>query len=263
MSNFDEDGFLHGSIERWILDLKKENPILVADAERLNRMCHQFLNERSVKLDDPMQLIVAVLFARIVELYQAVLILASRGMRSASALAFRALIEAYFHFCAIRDDEKYLEEFLDQFHVDRHRLGGGIARSESKGLAELREYFTAERVEGAKRAKEEAGAKKITTEAAAKRGGNEGIYRTAYALLSAEVHTSVRSLESDLEWDEELQMIKSLRYGPDGHDFVRSVGLSTILLCEVYEGTCRAFSEEVPSEVEEMRRRHTKLLESA
>ena len=254
----DTNGFLIGQIKIWTQDLKETNAVLVADGESLNRMCHEFIGGRTVDLSEPRQLVGAVLFVRIVEIYQAVLVLASLGMRSASAIEFRALIEAYFHFCAIRDDDDYLDDFLDQFHIDKHRLASGIANSESEGIAELREFFTSDRVDEAKKEKEDAGAKKITTAEAAKRGGNEGIYRTAYALLSAEVHTSARSLESHLIWSSEEKKIQGFRYGPDGKDFVRTVGLSIILMCTVYEGICEFFSEIVPKEIEEIRAKYTK-----
>lgn len=256
----DINGFLRGQIEVWTQELRESNAVLLAYGESLNRMCHEFLSGRIVELSEPKKLVGAVLFARIVEIYQAVFVLASLGMRSASAVEFRALIEAYFHFCAIRDDDDYLDDFLDQFHVDKHRLAAGIANSESAGLAELREIFTSDRVDAAKEEKEQAGAKKITTAEAAKRGGNEGMYRTAYALLSAEVHTSARSLESHLIWNNEEKMIQGFRYGPDGKEFARTVGLSMILMCTVYEGICEFFSESVPSEIEEIRTKYTKNL---
>ena len=260
MPVLDEDGFLQGSVDNWVRKHRASYQAFVSDAETLNRICHGFLSGRSIALDNPRQLVVSVLFVRMMELYQSVLLLTFRGMRSASAVSFRALIEAYFHFEAIRDDEWYLDEFLDQFHVDRYRLASGIAKSESEGLAELREYFTTDRIEAAKRDKEAAGAKKITTETAAKRGGNEGIYRTVYALLSAEVHTSARSLESHLVWDDESQSISGFRYGPDECNYAKQVGLSIVLLSNAFEEVCRVFEEACVSDVQEIKdRQHERL----
>jgi hypothetical protein len=260
MPVLDEDGFLQGAVANWIYENRTRFQGFVNDAEALNRICHEFMIGRSIALDNPRQLVVSVLFVRMIELYQSVLLLTFRGMRSASAVCFRALIEAYFHFEAIRNDESYLNEFLDQFHVDRVRVASGIARSESEGLAELRDHFTTERLQAAKRDKEAAGAKKLTTEAAAKRGGTEGIYRTAYALLSAEVHTSARSLESHLVWDDESESISGLRYGPDEGNYAKQVGLSIVLLSGAFEEVCRVFEEPCSSIVHEIKdRQHARL----
>jgi len=255
MPVLDKNGFLGGSIDKWICEHRTSHQTFVRDAEALNRICHEFFSGRSVALDHPLQLVISVLFVRMMEMYQSVLLLTFRGMRSASAVCFRALIEAYFHFEAIRKDEKYLDEFLDQFHVDRYRMVAGIAKSESEGLAELREYFTAERVEEVKRDKDAANAKNITTKEAAKRGGNEGIYKTAYTLLSAEVHTSARSLESHLVWDDESKSIRGLRYGPDASNYARQVGLSILLLSSAFEDVCRVFDEACVPVVHEIKDR--------
>lgn len=262
MPTLDEDGFLRGSIEEWMAERRANKQGLINYPERLTRICHEFLSRRTVELDNSRQLVVAVLFARMMELYQSVLLLTYRGMRAASAVSFRALIEAYFHFEAILSDQGYLDEFLGQFHVDRHRLGSGIARSESESLAELRKYFTGERIRATKRDMEAAGAKKITTEAAAIRGGNEGIYRTAYTLLGAEVHTSAISLESHLVWDDEAQRVTGLRYGPDECNFARYLGLSIVLLSGVLEEAWEVFEERRPSEAREIKERQNEELES-
>jgi hypothetical protein len=263
MQTLDDDGFLTGAIGGWVFEHRNHHLAEVSDAEELNRICHQFLSERQVDLGDTRQIVVSVLFARMMELYQSVLLLTYRGMMSASAIQFRALIEAYFHFEAIRNDPLYLDEFIDHFHVDRVRLGAGIARSESESLANLREYFTKERIESAKRDKDAVGAKKITTEEAAKRGGNEGIYRTAYALLSAEVHTSARSLESHLWWDDESNKITGFRYGPEEYNYSRYLGLSIEMLAECLEEACRIFGEQLPVEAMTIKKRQHDRLMSA
>lgn len=258
----DENGFLSGAVDGWVAKHRDVNRVDVADAEELNRICHRFLSGRCVQLDDTRQLVVSVLFVRMMELYQSVLLLTYRGMRSASAVSFRALIEAHFHFEAIAKDPTYLDEFLNQFHIDRFRLGSGIATSESESLAELREYFTKERLNAAKQDKEAAGAKKITTADAAKRGGNEGIYRTAYALLSAEVHTSARSLESHLQCDESGE-VTGLRYGPDEANYHRQLGLSVIIITEALEEVCRVLGADSPVDAVAIKERQNARLTAA
>lgn len=263
MTILDDDGFLQGLVDRWVREHRTSYQAFVSDAETLNRICHRFLSGRSIALGNPHQLVVSVLFVRMLELYQSVLLLTFRGMRSASAISFRALIDAYFHFEAIRNDESYLDEFLNQFYVDRHRIASGIANSESESLTELRRCFTVERAKSAKRDMKTANAKNITTEMAAKRGGSEGIYRTAYALLSEEVHTSARSLESHLLWEDGSQSISGFRYGPDECNYGKQVGLSIVLMSNAFEEVCRVFKEECASDILKIRDRQYERLGSA
>lgn len=252
MTEIDEDGFLGQAGFAWEESHRAEKESILSETETLNRLCHAFLSERPVPLDGSRKLVTALLYVRLLEMFQSTVLLAARGMVSASSVSFRALIEAYFHFDAIRNDDSYLNEFLDQFSVDRRRMASGIFNSESESLDELRRYFTEETVADTKQKLKVAGIRPLTTAEAAKRGGNEGMYRTAYALLSADVHTSARSLESHLICDEETGEIAGLKYGQEKRNFERHLGLSVLIMCEVLEGIYEIFGESVPSELKKI-----------
>jgi hypothetical protein len=69
MAPYDENGFLGGKINDWILQHQERHRSLLARAHELNRACHSFIDGRSVDLSDPYLLTNAVLFARLMELY--------------------------------------------------------------------------------------------------------------------------------------------------------------------------------------------------
>lgn len=96
MSALDEDGFLGGRIEAWIREHRASHKDLLTLAEALNRESHVFLNERAVTISDTKRLTSIVLFARMMELYQSVLLVVYRGSRSGTRVLFRAFLEAFF-----------------------------------------------------------------------------------------------------------------------------------------------------------------------
>lgn len=225
----DENGFLGGRIEEWIVWHQADNKTLLMQAELLNIECHRFVDAHKVGAFNGRQLTTFVLFVRLLELYQGVLLTARRGMRSVSRIVFRSFIEAYFHFEAIHNDPSYLDDYVNQFEVERKGLINRIRRSKEEMLADLRrpidDALIAE-IESIKR-------QRIKIEDVARRADRYSTYATAYALLSRSVHSSAGDLEDHLSLDASSKAIVGFRYGPSDIETIRTVALAGMSLAEV------------------------------
>lgn len=244
MTEYDENGFLSGRIETWIKEYQESNREILNRAQELNRDCHHFLDGRSIDLNDQKQAVSCVLFARILELYQAIIVVAQRGMIAPTQIMFRSFLEAMFHFFAIQKDPKYLDEYLDQFHIQRKKLVNKVHKSNSPQLDGLRQAIDDQLLEEIKQSVEELGIKPISIEDVAKRAECHDIYLIVYPLLCRAVHTSASALDSHVRFNKDTQEIEGFIYGPSPIETVRVIGLGGLWLAEALGEVSKLFEED-------------------
>lgn len=250
MISFDENGFLFGAIQEWAQTNRERHEEVVRVAEEINRLCHEFLSGRIVNTQDTRTFVALLLFARMLELNQALILLNLRGMTGATSVVFRSHIEAHFHFDAIFADETYVEKYIDYFHEQRLRMAKGIRNSKDDNLSDLRGGFSTEKLAALKKLKEESAAEFLSVRKVAEIGGNEGIYHTAYKLLSNEVHVNSVALEKYLE-DGASENI-NIRYGPDDSELVRQIALTGMIMLSAYDKLSSSLGESVSNRKREL-----------
>lgn len=241
MSNFDEHGFLEGRICGWITQHRREHAEAFATATRLNDECHRFLSGRDVSLSDQKKLVTVILFARMMELFQASLLILERGMTAAARALFRVHLEAYFTLVALFDDPSFLDDYLDQFHVYQKSVLNRIQNSPSSQLAELSQRLDSSRIEEINAVVQDRNISRLSVEQVAKRGGLSAVYATAYASLSGAVHSSAFDIESHIKFDEMTGEIQALRYGPSDSETKRVIGLMGMSMADSLERVSREF----------------------
>jgi len=244
MTSYDENSFLSGRIDSWIEENQAAHREIFDRAKELNRDCHSFLDDRLIDLKNEKQLVAYVLFARMIELYQSIIVVSERGMTTPSRILFRSFIEAFFHFAAIHKDSSYLDEYLNQFQINRKSLANSIRNSSSPELENLRQAVTDDLVDNIRQGIEEEGVKKISTIESAERAELLPVYHTAYRVLSGAVHTSVSDLESHLSFNEDLKEVEAVVYGPSQKEVARSICLSGLSLAEALETVSETFDED-------------------
>jgi hypothetical protein len=244
MCTFDENGFIAGRIQHWTDDHRTRYEALFATSLKLNRECHKFLDERSIDLGSELQLTTSVLFARMLEMYQAILIVIGRGMTSAGRVLFRTYLEAFFYFTAIHKDPLFLEEYLNQFHVQRRSFVNRLRKSKSPGLEHLRKPLTDDLIAEINQTIKQEKIRGLTIKDAAERAGLHDVYLTAYQILSGAVHTNAADLESHLDYDEQENAIKGFKYGPSDEETRRIVGLASMTLAEALGTISQTFGED-------------------
>jgi hypothetical protein len=243
MKFVDADGFLRGRIEEWEASHRTANQELFSLAETLNRECHCFLERHPFGTFESRQLTTMVLFVRLIELFQGVVLQVSRGLRAPSRILFRAFLEAYFHFEAIHNDPSYLLEYLNQFELERKKLIRRIHRTTDDALEGLRRPIDAALMADIESIK----IPNITVEEVATRAGRHSMYVTAYAILSKSVHSSAGDIEDHLALDDESKAIVGVRYGPSELETVRTLGLAGLTLAEVLEQMGKDLDDDVSS----------------
>ena len=260
MATFDHDGFLHGEIESWVMRTRVTHQEIISVAEEANRLFHDFLSGRDANTHGPKAFVESLLFARMLELLQAVVILTTRGMTGSSSVVFRSFIEAHFHFDAILKSDKYLDEYIDNWNAQRLRIGKAIAGTKGKDLEELRRIVSKEKLEELKRLDDESASVPSSVRRVAELGDNDGTYHTAYALLCNEAHVNSWALESYLSDDSSGS--RSIRYGPNDSEIVRQIGLATHTLLDAYEALAGLFDEKVTEDKYRLSEKVEKLLET-
>jgi Family of unknown function (DUF5677) len=244
MPSYDENGFLNGRIDSWIEENQAAHRDILDRANELNRDCHRFLDGRSIDSSDERQIVTCVLFARMVELYQSIIIVSERGMTTPSRILFRSFIEAFFHFSAIHKDSDYLKEYLDQLHIKRKRLTNSLRNSSSPELEGLRQSIDDQLVAEIKQAIEEDEIKEIKVKDSAERAGLLDIYKTVYAVLSSAVHTSASDLESHICFNKDTKEIEAFKYGPSVQETARAICLSGLWIAKALEIVSGIFDED-------------------
>jgi hypothetical protein len=259
MSTIDENGFLHGAISEWVEATRTVHKDTFETAESINRLCHEFLSDRKIDLSETKTFVLSLIFARMLELYQANILLNARGMTGAGSVVFRSHIEAHFHFDAILKNDAYLDQYIDNFHIQRRHVAKSLASSKDEGLEELRSLFTEEKLKELDELMRNSFAKKLSIRKVAELGGNAGTYHVAYSFLSNDTHVNSWALEKYL--DKDTAATASIRYGPVDTEVVRQLGLIGIVMLEAYEKLAGLLNEEVDARKGELAIRVKRLLD--
>lgn len=210
---FDSDGFLthrRGTLEAGI---DGAHGCLFARARQINRDCHQLLFAADIRNRDLEGVLVATLFMRALEHYQATLILLGMGLIAPAKVTLRATLEAVFTTRAVAANEDALRAFINDDLLQRRKLIRKAKQHDHINLEELREALTDDIIDRLHKQIEASGAKRLTTEDLSKFADMHDWYTTEYAMLSKATHTNVRELEAYLSLDESGET-RSLDYAP-------------------------------------------------
>lgn len=210
---FDSDGFLTDRSNQLEADIYESYENLFAGARQINHDCHDLLFSADIHNHDHHAVIVATLFIRALEHYQATIILLGRGVIAAARVTLRALVETTFKIRAIATNPDALDVFINEDLVHRLKLINKARNNAHPNLEETRTAITDGDVKELKQEIQRRGAKSLKTEEWSELSGMHDWYTTNYALLSKAVHTQVRELEAYLKLGESGE-IQKLHYAP-------------------------------------------------
>lgn len=210
---WDENGFLAGTADTVAKALLDQHQSHFKRAADLNRDCHELLFSCKPRNKDGQQVLVVALFLRILEHFQATVILLGRGLVSPAVVMARACLEAVFAARAIALAPDALRRFILDDQVQRVKLANKADQYAYPNLEDLRQEVAKglrcdikSRIEGD-------GAKRFSTEEMSRLAGMHDWYVTIYPLWSKTAHSQVRDLEQYLDLDEQGE-IRSLKYAP-------------------------------------------------
>ncbi|UUP20059.1 DUF5677 domain-containing protein [Nitratireductor thuwali] len=217
MFEFDSDGFLTHRSGELEAEINAAHHQLFTCACQINHDCHELLFSADIRNRDIRSIIVATLFMRLLEHYQAVIVLLNKGVIAAARAALRALVETTFKMRAVATDRDALKAFIAEDLAARKKLINKARNNDYTNLEETRRAISDELVGDLEQQIQATGAKSPRTEDWSRRASMHDWYITNYALLSKAVHTQVRDLEAYLKIGESGE-IEEFRYAPGMND---------------------------------------------
>ena len=212
---WDGNGFLGEPVEKWSGEFKKKHRRLLDRCEQLNRDAHSLLFSVEVHTKDGREIIVACLFMRAVEFYQAAVLLLEKGMQTSAKGNVRSLLESVFTLRAVAKCDKMLKAYINKDEHSRRKTVNKAKNNKTPNLGLLQKENLDETLNEIKRTIEEEDIKDIHTEEFSRRADMHDWYVDIYSLwLSPATHSSVRDFENDLVLTEQGEVV-GLQCGPE------------------------------------------------
>jgi hypothetical protein len=214
MATYQSNGFIGKEITTWIDSKRRVHNELFEESEKLNADCYQILSSVKINKDDLRQTLVACLFPRCMELFQATYILVERGMSPSANIMLRCLMETMFVLCAIAKNDDALNAYIyDNEELERLKNANKMLSHKSTTFSEI-QLADIEKIKSeVEQKKNDQKIKKFSTEEFAKKADLHDWYLTAYNVTSRPVHATAKDMEQYLVIDEK-ENIKSIRFAP-------------------------------------------------
>ncbi len=208
---FDSDGFLtdrRGTLEAGI---NRAHGCLLARARQINRDCHELLFGADIRNRDVQGVLVATLFMRALEHYQATFILLGTGLIAPAKVALRATLESVFTTRAVAADKDALRAFINDDLLQRRKLIRKAQQHDHTNLDELREALTDDVIKTLEQQIEAWGVKPLTTKCLSKLAGMHDWYITSYALLNTPC-SAKRPTRTFANWKRTCRLMNPARF---------------------------------------------------
>lgn len=181
--------------------------------ERLNRVSHELMSAVRIQVGDPLQLLSACTYLRLLQALQATYIMVRLGLSQDAAVSLRTSFEALVLLRACRLKPELAFSFVSSDDLEQLKLANAnIARLEREGSGEtLLDELRKGKAELERRVAE-SGAKKVSTHDLANKTGLGGVYETMWRIVSKYAHISPRALE---EFVTVTRDQVTVNYGPE------------------------------------------------
>jgi hypothetical protein len=234
MTDFNEKGFLGSQIDEFTTSAKTRYSQFFDLAYKANELAHvlQFELNGKVHNRDPQEFISATLYLRILNGYQATVMLAMKGLIFEAKVVLRSLLESLFILKCVSKEEEFGYEYLKSCYVQSLKWMNIAHQSKDAHFESVRKYATPEVMAALKKRIEEDKCKELPTiEIISQRADLHSLYNTQYRLLSEQVHSLPISLDQFLIRDEEGE-IAEFDWGPkhEDIDFILFTAIQILLI---------------------------------
>lgn len=246
---FEIDGFLAENLTVWVCQVREKFKAwfeLVAD---LNRMAMQILYKATPLQSSGQELVGALIFGRSLQSFQAVILLAERGMLSDARTLVRSCAESAIALGGIAHDENFIDELVDDYHKHRMSVANVMASDPecSKGL-------TPAQLDGLKKISVEISEqyqsskpKSVKWDVVASRVGMTTLYNTIYRGMSGDAaHVTADALNRHIQANDKAD-IESLLFEPTCQDLEDTLSAAVTAMLHAIYALQQAFNR---SEVE-------------
>jgi hypothetical protein len=210
------DRYLGSDPNAVVAQLRRRAPEWFAQAEAVAAYASSLLLRVDVHHGNLRELLASLLFQRVTAGFEAVLLLAERGMHTQGLVQRRSILEALFVLGAIVHDAEYVDRFLAADEVRVLEIYKKINRLPLAIREALEPEISLTLIEGKlAESKGRTGARKGPSAADyAKAAGLETQYLTDYSFTSEAAHNVAKDLERHIELNEDGE-IDGMRWGPE------------------------------------------------
>ncbi len=222
------DGFF-AEPQYWERQISSSHDEIFTLAREVNRECHSLIfNEADIRNKDGQGMLAAALFLRVLQHFQAGMLLLSKGMVASGKVAIRAELEAVFALGAVTADEANFRAFVNDDLRERLDLIKKAQKYDYAILKPLRDAVTDEQFAQLSREAQNAGvANKVTTSLLSRQAGLHDLYVSVYSLLSRSVHSGVGAVDAYLIADSNGD-VREIEYAPE----LDEVGDTLLTACD-------------------------------
>ncbi len=216
MSTIDKEGFLSGEIHKSIAYYREKHKEIFDISHVLNRECVLLINNSKIDWENQSRLVIQALFLKVLEKYQAIIILLERGMTSSAKVLARAIFETTFIIVALTKDPGLLKNYIDQHH-DRYKkaLKSALQFKSSALKKAMKEIDVEKRYLEKKAELKDKELEILAPKTWAKLAGLDDFYNLYYVKYSNATHSNISALDDHVD---KLEETWNLAFGPSDND---------------------------------------------
>lgn len=248
--SFNEEGYLGGEIDAISESIHKEYKDLFDYCYELNSFAQKVKFEFNIHQDILQEIIASCLFVKILNGFQAGIILFKKGLSSEGKIITRTIIEGTFILGAICKDRKLAEQFIETDKAKRLRLINSILNGSELMYGSLKSEVTNEMKISLQKEIEEKNIVNLSAEQWAQKADLNGLY-TPYRVLSDDVHPNARTLENYYLGVDNGNNIISIESGWSTHFLSETVSTAASSLLIAVDCMCNMFSLNQGKRIEE------------
>lgn len=244
--DFDQLGFLGNQVNKLMEPHLKERASLYETINQLNELALTLKDKIEVKSGDIKAVLAAILFIKVINCFQAIVLLSKKGLGVECGILTRALLEVTFPLRANAVNHGFAEKFILTEKSKRLKLMN-IILNDKQSFSSIHSLITEEQKETLTAEIQCEGIKDLDAFEIARQAGMTTFYQLAYRHLSEEVHTIASSLQSYVITDEHGDVVM-FENGPQHFEFEK---FKTAVLCLLIamDSMNDIFSLEIDSEI--------------
>ena len=206
--SFDINGFLGEQIEDIHKQICQDNKGLLDFVLELNRLAQEIKYKLEIHNEDAQELTIGALYIKTLQSFNSIVILSLRGLESDSKALLRVMLEAAFYLKATCIDDNFVFEYINGDELERFKIINRIVHDKGNVFSEeAKKYATRDKLEELKSKIPPKKDNPLEIHKVAEKAKMNDFYQLVYGHLSADVHTSVRSIEKYYGLDENGKVI--------------------------------------------------------
>lgn len=247
MSTIEIEGFLSNEATDGIAVFRERFKDLFDLAEDANRVCVAALRRAKLADIENSKFVVYLLAIRVVESFEAVVLLMERGMLAQAKMVIRPLLEAMFSLGAIQKDEALVKKYFDTQNKAHFDLLKSTTRWKDPILRALsHEHGFEKKYINKKKELNESPPEALRPHEWAEAAGYEDLYHVYYVYYASFTHSNLSALEDHIDRDKEDKVEAS--FGPSIQGFYDILRNATAFTLVSIMHMCSAFKIDIDAD---------------